>query len=134
MLNVRYSGEAFEIFVNPSSKDLKEIGFRYRFLVDLETKKVYIFNHNLLHDYAYNTLVKEGYIKRKHDYWNREDIIPGYAERKGAKAHVDRGTLDYVTLDHYDYDFKWVDKYIQGFSRLLIDYEEELKRDMERYN
>jgi len=65
-LNEAYVALAYEwnrgysIFVNPTNKELKEIGPNQRFFVDVKNKKFYVWNDNLLHAQAAAQLKLEG--------------------------------------------------------------------------
>ncbi len=52
-----------DIYVNPTSKEIKEIGTdSLRFIIDLPNKDIYVFDSNLLHDEAVILLHRTGVL------------------------------------------------------------------------
>jgi len=77
---IKFLGEVYEIFVNPTRKDLRDIKIASdvaRYIIDFEKKKLYVFSAELMHiavakelgiPYDFNKKIKgykfgEGYIK-----------------------------------------------------------------------
>lgn len=68
---VKHGKKYFEIFVNPTSKEIREAGKNtnniVRYIIDKKKKKLYIFPANLLHDEASEELKIRYVIERSTD-------------------------------------------------------------------
>lgn len=126
--------ENFEIFVNPSPKEIRDAadGKReIRFIADNKNHKLYVFNVNLLHGIAL------GKIMRK-DYGHH--MIRGTAIIANGKWSMDSSDfiegLMYLTKGNDEaadklkeilsFDTKWADKYIQ-----ISDYMNRVRKKLE---
>jgi len=68
LTSMKHRGDIFDIYVNPSDKEVKEIGTNdLRFIFDLPNKELYVFNAGILHDEAITILHREG-ILTQFDY------------------------------------------------------------------
>jgi hypothetical protein len=73
---------SFEVFVNPSTREKRDLFEMVKFIADLKEKKVYVWNeYGLLHqDFWQSDKSRNLY----HDTLNRKTIL-GYASNKGGK-------------------------------------------------
>ena len=124
------SKTSFEVWVNPTSKELRNIGRYIRFIADNKGKKLYAWsNDGPLHEDAWEQISKRDL---KSDVQNG-NIIPGGSTR--GKMYSSDG-MDYLgnfmdnnlynsdnTLNDGGYryinSFKWADKYIDITTYLM---------------
>lgn len=102
-----FKKKLFDIFVNPTSKELKELKkyqIGVRFIVDNKNKKMYVFSSDLLHNSAA--------AKLNLDYTRfstkRTDLYFGEGSISGNKILVDN--WEKKNLRKYG---DWIDKYIE---------------------
>lgn len=107
-------GTSFEVFVNPTKKELMEAGagdYGVRFIADNKYKKLYVWNAlKLIHQEAWESMGFSGHIIYKDDY------MLGQARHIGSGRWLVRSNYEKRMQDQTDYDrfkrFKWVQKYI----------------------
>ena len=120
-------GNSYEIFMNPSRRDARNIGTdEVRFIASAKTKNVYAFSILLLHHDAWKQLLDEKYEKGTIYYEDIDWLIAGYAKNQGGNLICDDYETE-ITLegDNLKYNWKFVDRYIKGFTGMLDDWEEE---------
>lgn len=123
-MKVGYGAGSTEIFVNPSARDLKELSNRVRFLVSAKTKRVYVWNAmDTLHYDVFVKLKREG---EEYGYSYIDPVfIPGIARNKGNKIEmILADTYDDFMPRNYEYDWKFADKYIKGFTLSMKKHKE----------
>ena len=103
-----YGSGSFEIFINPSTKEMREIGGGLRFTADNVNQKLYVWD-------------EFSKINKGRDYYDVTccDVIFGQAELKGGKwemTYSDELTAgserDSFDEDVYD-NSQWINKYIK---------------------
>ena len=78
-----YDGNTYDIFINPSKKELKEIGdssYRgtgFRFIIDFKKKNVYAFSTEMIHRWALESF----------DYWDDLYYIPYFDKGLGSDRY-----------------------------------------------
>ena len=103
-----FYSKGYEIFLNPSAKEMKEAvdGDGYvRYLLVVKEKKVYIWNYNLTHVDAAPTLEQEGYISNGAYYPGRKGFIWGVAHVKSGKlvdSPEDEYTVNFIKYHKLD--------------------------------
>lgn len=117
-----------EIFKNPTQKELATFkAEKYlRFIAISKTKTVYIFNADMLHEYASKKL-RLGY-----PYGG---AIYGEAGLSGGKFYVSDSFMLYHLVEKnpsaakklVDADWKWLDKYLAGIDGFLKEVRNQLK-------
>ena len=119
-------GNSFELFVNPSSRDLKELPKDIRFLASTKTKKLYVWNmDSMVHKRVWNELRTRGLENGVKEYDESSYIFPGSATNIGGKLKLDiEDSSYYMDKTRYKHDWSWLDKYIKNFSKM---FEEELR-------
>lgn len=107
-------GTSFEVFVNPTKKELMEVGggeYGIRFIADDEYKKLYVWNAlKLIHQEAWEAMGFKGHIAYRDDY------MLGQARHIGSGKWLVKSNYEKRMQKQTDYDrfekFKWVQKYI----------------------
>lgn len=121
-LNEKYIGrvktkysKSSEIFVNPSFKEMREVGPEIRFIADSRDKKLYVWNiYSVLHFDAWL------YIKPTEDDNSlamKGTIFEGEAQQSGGSFTVINSNIlntwyDTKMVRKLQQKFKWVNKYI----------------------
>jgi hypothetical protein len=101
-------GHHTEVFVNPTRKELLEIGDAIRFIADAEVQKIYVWNS----DYAFHSVAKKELGINKYE----PHILPGIAVDKGSgfvsieSVSDQERDLDYVSRC-LTFDWTWTKKY-----------------------
>jgi len=108
-------GKNFEIFVNPTKKELSEFGEDgYRFLANVKDKKLYVFSAYILHQFAAEhifgeiDLYKSPHILAGTMYGKPaklEDLVPFNPE---ADEVFDKSFYEKIK----EYDWDWIKKYL----------------------
>ena len=117
----RYS-ETFEIFKNPSKKEIKEVsshsGQGYRCLIDFKNQNFYVWSDVLFHEFAMTEIKKtDQAIPTFQAYWYKGkgggDILTGsstgrsfYSDYIGIVEDAHTGRL------YLKHDWNWLKKYI----------------------
>lgn len=116
-------GQSTEVFVNPSSRDLKELDIKLRYLVSAKSKRVYVWNaKDTLHYDVFKKLKKDG-----EEYGRFYDpvFISGFATNKRNNIEIIRSIeFGYFAPKNYEYNWKFADKYIKGFTSLMKKHKE----------
>lgn len=134
MTAVKHNGDTFEIFKNPSKKELKEAfdftGRGYRFLIDFRNKNYYVWPETMFHEYAMTEIKKtDQAIPTFHAYWYKGKgsgwIFTGsydgmiQSDYTGVMDDNDTGE------DYLKFDWSWLKKYLSTTAllslRALID-------------
>lgn len=119
-------GKNYEIFVNPTKKELNEFDKEgYRFLADAKAKKLYVFHSYILHQYAADHIFGEI------DLYKSPHILAGTMYGKPAKLDdlvpFNSEADEVFDKDFYEkikeYDWDWVKKYVN-----IPDLESKMKR------
>jgi hypothetical protein len=123
----------FEIFINPTSKELKEVQGNdqlfvgVRFIADKSTNKIFVSGLTFYHTDFLEYLVHKKYIKEpKHTKWEWDAHINDMKYFMGAGV-VNHGK---ITIDSLSYDFdqdktdiltnyKWTEKYFNNFKQFV---------------
>jgi hypothetical protein len=111
-----------EVFVNPSRKELRDIGDSIRFLADTNRKQIFVWTAEIMHRQAEIGLF--GYQSYK------PEILLGVAERRGSDYEMT--TSDQIVMHGQDmtlfsYDWTWADRYVR-----LTPYLEKVAKRLER--
>ena len=121
-----------EIWVNPSKSELRKIGKNVRFVADSDTKKVYVWGADFLHDIVWDKILK----KELKDFRRYDDLSLFKGGAKNGRfddfendaysdmLHDDLAEVFFADPDHW----RWVGKYISGLEN-LIDYTEKYRGD-----
>jgi hypothetical protein len=114
-------GKSYEVFVNPSKKEISEFKDGYRFVANAKDKKLYIFNVHILHQLAANDLwdsidlYESPHILTGTIVGNKiEDLVP-FGEDAGLVYKKK------FFKDMKEYDWSWLGKYfdVTPFKREL---------------
>ena len=99
MTAVKYAGDTYEVFVNPSKKELRELD-SIRGLIDTKTKKLYVWSAHINHHNMVNNnkmIQRDTGLTDFRKYWKEGDQLD----------HIftfdTEGELDYVNSDNIDY-------------------------------
>lgn len=119
-------GNSLEIFVNPSTKDLKDMkGTFVRFIANTKKKRVYVWDGSyLIHSSVWKELVNQGYEKRLSVY-GPDHLLAGYARKRGGALYVDHETFNCENTNFEKHDWKWIDKYVKDFTKEMIKWRSE---------
>jgi hypothetical protein len=101
----------FEIFTNPSVKELSEFNnFNIRFIADNRTKRFFIVAANVLHEYLVNYLRRNKLID-----WT-DNTFMGTGTVKSLHIEFEDFSYDWGKPQKID-DFKWTMKYFTDSSK-----------------
>lgn len=66
-------GSYYEIFVNPTKEEVRDLGDSYRVIIDAKEKRIYVTDSDLLHYDMARIIKGEGYLSgfNYDDYWKR---------------------------------------------------------------
>ena len=119
-------GKDYEIFVNPSKKELSEFGAEgFRFIADAKKKKVYVFSPYILHQFAANEiytgieLFDSPYLLAGTMHGRPpkvEDLVPFAEDAKeifGKKFYKKFKEYDWSWVNTY-FNIKELDKHLEG--------------------
>ena len=118
----KYGEGSFEVFVNPSTKELKEVdnGDGVRFTADSKSKRVYVWDADkAIHNSVWD---EESSISKGRDFNSAscDEVLHGTCELKGGKFHMDYSDEMEYQESRKDFDvesllktFNWVNKYIK---------------------
>jgi hypothetical protein len=123
---IKSGSKSFEVFVNPSFKEMKEIdeNVGIRFIANAKRKKVWVVNGwDLVHVDMWNNIsnIKKGFTGKYIDI-PLEELLPGECRQQGGKYvmtwsdrmdRYDRKSL--ITLKYLDIllkNYKWLNRYI----------------------
>jgi len=144
-----YGGMYTEVFVNPSSKEMKaacESGVIsnnfFRFTAMYNSKKLYIFNPDVIHDEAMTKLRIDLWPRRNPPlhfsgiailkgniaYYHSSDWLmsPGLFAGEIKKLSMNKDVVNWAV--HLVYaDWSWAENYIQGLNKALLPYRKVLK-------
>ncbi|HUS50735.1 MAG TPA: hypothetical protein VMZ91_11265 [Candidatus Paceibacterota bacterium] len=121
--------KTYEIFVNPSRKEMlevvnKDVDMAFRFIADSRTKKLYVFNYNLMHVDVCEKLGMLTIYKSQ----TKPDIVAGEGKLNptGTNAHMTNSfNLDMLTPKGVNYlhskDWSWANKWIINISSYVED-------------
>lgn len=129
--------DRWEIFKNPSIRDLKKIGDKkIRFIADNKDKSFYVWKFDLLHWDAWRLAIKKKLNdKRKYDNHVFIDLFPGRGVLLGNSIKI----LNSDALEMYgeslgtdcinlpkevNKKFEWTKKYLKNFDEWISDLEE----------
>ncbi len=113
--------KSVEIFVNPTAKEMKEVAedLELRYIADFETKNVYVFNPDTLHQEIAQKLNLSG-------YWKNDNLLGGIAKLSEGKFktieihNIDSGFIPSdIKLKIVSKDWSFVDKYIQTSNHVI---------------
>lgn len=102
-----------EVFINPTQKELREIGDTIRFLADANQERVYVWDSDILHRQAEMGLFGHQATK--------PGILLGVAKRNGSKYEMtgsDQLIYQRKITTIFEYDWTWADRYIVITPRL----------------
>ncbi len=107
-------GENYEIFINPTSKEMREFGKEgFRFLADAKEEKLYIFHLYILHQLAVDHIFpgKSLYTMPWLLHGNTEGIPP----KLDVVTQLTDGAKEVYSKEYYKnmkkYNWNWVNKY-----------------------
>lgn len=116
------SGNTYEIFKNPSRKEIKEAsdftGGGYRFLIDFKNKNFYVWPETLFHEFAMTEIKKTDQgIPTFQAYWYKGkgggDIFTGSSTGRSFYSDYIGIVEDNQTGEQYlKHDWNWLKKYI----------------------
>lgn len=115
MMGFKFRGTVQDVFVNPTKKELAEMGGMYRFIADAKHKKIYVFRHNVFHNDVWERLKKE--LKDPRYIYQAYDLFGGSVESNrvfnwGVTDNLyDADVLDYWLEDGIEM-FKWSKKWV----------------------
>jgi hypothetical protein len=125
---IKFLGKSYEVFANPSHKELRELKSIYiKFIADSRDKTVYVWSiEGPLHEDAWeqiNSADLESDIFRGH-------ILPGYSTLQGGKLKMDDSDGNHIVksfmndmnssqLKSYINKWKWADKYVNVTNYLM---------------
>lgn len=122
MTAVQHSGNTYEIFKNPSKKEIKEAydftGSGYRFLIDFKNKNFYVWAETMFHNYAMTEIKKTDQgIPTFQAYWYKGkgggDIFTGSSTGRSFYSDYIGTIEDAQTGKAYlKHDWNWLKKYI----------------------
>lgn len=98
-------GVSFEVFINPSQKELREFD-AVRFIANNETKKVYVWGAH----YEIHAVIWEKLGFSSSNIYNSKDVLSGTTIKKGGKHETKYS--DAMKKHHLSVDWEWVNKYI----------------------
>lgn len=101
-------GHHTEMFVNPTRKELLELGDAIRFIADAQEQKIYVWNS----DYAFHSLAKKQLGITDYE----PHILPGIAVDKGSGFKAVESVSDLERDLNYvskclGFDWSWTKKY-----------------------
>lgn len=106
---VKTDNGSVEVFVNPSSKELYEIGNAVRFIADANKKEIYVWYFNFLH--------QEVQSKLRLPKAGRPGIIWGEAEKENRiyrMTHSYEVSMKKVSAETLlKWDWTWADRHIE---------------------
>ena len=123
--------EVVDVFLNPSSKELREMGDNYaksvRFIADSKKKAVYMFDGTkALHREMWHGISTE--LKDSRKLYNNSDLLVGVIQNNRDVLFESNYLYPLGVWEKiYDTDWKWADKYIKGLSKAIA---KEPKNDM----
>jgi hypothetical protein len=120
LTRLNYKGKSFEVFVNPSVKEIKQLDKMdgVRFTAILKDKKVYVWDSYVaIHNDVWDMETGKG---RNFNSASCEDALHGECEFKGGKyvmnfsdeIHYQLGIGKRFYIRDIIKDFKWVNRYI----------------------
>jgi hypothetical protein len=109
-----------EVFENPTPQEFRIFKYGFRFIADNKTKKVYIFDPDVLHYQVREHLgISQGLIARV------PGVLAGTGKVQGNRAVMKTSDeLDYLGLSDFSMhinkiDWGWAEKYVSGINSYL---------------
>jgi hypothetical protein len=119
---MKHNGDIFEIFVNPSKKELKEViafsGHGYRFFIDFKKKNFYAWSDVLFHEPAMGKIKElDSSIPTFHAYWYKfkgsGDYFTGSSTGREVYSDYIQTVEDMQTGQQYlDHDWSFLKRYL----------------------
>jgi hypothetical protein len=126
---VKYTGDTWEVFVNPSKKELRAFSGGLRGLIDTKTKKLYIWSVWINHHNMVNSnkmMQRETGLTDFRKYWKEGDQLDHIFtfDSEAELDYMNSDNIDYIarevttqkTLDDmnalYDADWSFMKKYM----------------------
>lgn len=112
-------GHYIEVFANPSSKDLKDIGTKnVRWIADLKKKKVYMWNAlGAMHGDAWVKIKKE--IKDDRSLYRSGDLLTGVTEAGKSRTDSMKGVSPVNRKKLKDADWSFAERYIPDIKSVV---------------
>ena len=113
MMGFKKLGNIVDVFVNPSKKELSEVGRMYRFIADAKHKKLYVFNHNIYHNDVWLHLQQE--LNDRRSLYEAYDLFGGAIESNRVfNWGFNDNYYDYQVMEHWLENpdmFSWAKKW-----------------------
>jgi len=119
LTRLKRKGQSFEVFVNPSVKEMKQVDEMdgVRFTADNKDKKVYVWDSFVaIHNDVWDLETGKG---RNFNRESCETVLHGECELKGGKYVMNFSDEIHYQMDNKTFyirdiikDFKWVNRYI----------------------
>lgn len=114
LMGFKKHGEIRDVFVNPTKKELRELGAVYRFIADAARDKLYVFNADMLHDETWTHHIRKE-IKDSRDIYGNEYLFAGVMEGNriqnwGLRDNLYKDEVLEEWLDNpdmFDFTKKW---------------------------
>ncbi len=137
--SVKYLGETYDIYINPSHDDLhsllkgRDSGQFYaaRFIADNVKKVVYIWNADIIHSIMWDKIKEQTHDHR--GLAENYNLLPGVLDKTGEInsdtiwTYVTHVEYKDVIQKYFQQDWKWVDKYIPNVNKMIEHYKQKFK-------
>jgi len=123
---MRGGGHMTDIFENPNTKEMRELGRTFRFIADAKRKKIYIFEQGNMHSRVWKELKKV--LNDSRDMYMVDSLFGGTIENgKVMNWGFEDGMYPLPVIeewatqpDMFDFANKWVD--ISGWMKKNMDW------------